>query len=324
MNTNALFSNGLPMSIKQAPTNDLNQLRDTGIYLSSGYGAQHGPNSDGAWTLQVLRTTAGSTTFFLQSFYTDHGIWQRVGELIENIFVIWYDWHSQLKMRATQYIVSDDNDPGIEIKNLTKTGFYNSDKYEMGESPPIGNIYTGGVLSLDFNNGYWLQYFYEDYALYWRYGSRDNGGGVSWGNWKLMDEYYNNGLFLSAELPAGTVVDTDEWIPFVPGRADQKILLDPETGELIVPQSGAYTLTANLVFPTNQKLVFAISVDGETPEHYASFHHQPGCSPALGSPYTGTLSDIIECTEGQRIGIKNITGCPVTLGEKQELTLNLH
>ena len=297
------------MPLLEAESTYLDGYTESGIYYAINKITS--VLSNGYWVLMVVN--AGS--YITQTFYTSDNILFR-----SKINSTWSDWNNISDPRMTLMF-----DQVGDVNRLTGSGFYLGNGKQTGFGIPSNNGYWA-VMVLQPNPNHVIQTFYTENGIYWRSGNGDISG---WGKWtQLLGEPYNTlKAYGSIYLLGDAVIEKNDFIPFTATGPASDLQLDIQTGEVIVNQAGAYSVSLSLHLNNNQSASFAISIDSEVPEHHSALHYEPA-----NSTYTGIqpahITGIIQCEAGQRIGVKNLSTHSVTLRHavngrkcKHELTI---
>ncbi|QUL55675.1 exo-alpha-sialidase [Paenibacillus tritici] len=292
-------------------TVDLNQLKDTGVYIGPGSAGTHAPASDAAWSVEVVAQTVSGQTHILQTYKSESGSWWRSSS---NSGSTWSEWHSSSGTGTNQNFVPLTNLGGsdhIDLNQFKTIGYYVGNGYQANNAPNDNGSWVLMVLAAPYYNNppYTTQYFFTDRGIWWRR-SEDNGS--TWSSWVNITSNDLVKAYGSAYLLGDAVIANNDFIPFTAMALSSDCQLDARTGEVIVNQSGVYSLSLSLHLNNNQPASFVISLDGETPEHHSSLHYEPAASTFTGIQ-PAHVTGMIQCEAGQRLGVKNLTAHSVTL-----------
>ncbi|NQX44334.1 hypothetical protein HQN87_03230 [Paenibacillus tritici] len=253
-------------------------------------GAPDGYRSD-EWTLLVFNNVYNGNHFILQTFYSYDGVWWRKSS---NNAADWSPW---FKSETASSSMDWRNGTPDSYPEQNQLGFLRNHNNNEVILSMVTQLYSTTLFEA-------IQYRYTTQNLQWR-GKTLEGG--TFKEWRTLSQRPAMG---SAYLLGTAIIPVNGLIPFAHTGAMRDCQLDAVTGELIINQGGSYSLSSNLILPRNQEALFVISIDGRAAGNHTGLHCQ--ASSSQGFIYA-TLTHTFECTEGQRIGIKNITGTPVTL-----------
>jgi hypothetical protein len=295
------------MPLNPVPTSDLDKILESGFYQSTGVPAVNGPDSTNrTWTLLVVASHWENTHFIMQTYHSFAGDWVRKSQNSDGSY--WTKWIYVLNEESSSTMPLLPA-PTNDLNKILKNGFYQSTGVRAQNGPSRSTDYAWDLLVVASNVGSspFIMQTYDSYAGGWWRKSNDNG--TSWTRWTEWATVPSSG---SAYLLGDAVIPNNHLVPFAQSGPSRELPFDLETGEFVITHAGTYSLTASLHLSNNQKASFAISIDGETPEHHTALHYEPASSVLTGH-FSSSLTSIIECKEGQRVGIKNITGASVTL-----------
>ncbi|NQX44335.1 hypothetical protein HQN87_03235 [Paenibacillus tritici] len=309
----------LTMNVYQATSYNPDDYTTPGFYLGNDQQFMFQDNK--AWSMIVLPT--GRSDRLLQLVYSTEGVYLYRVPFTDTSEEVSVDKLTLFEASQLPFMMDI---PELDANSAKSPGLYFSNK-TVRNTPFQTYSENFYILVLDPGDSSLVQHFYQSNSnsttQYWR-SSDDNGG--SWSLWvKIEDKTLL--AFGSAYVLGESVLQAEQFIPFVHVGPNRACSLDSTTGEFIINHTGMYSIISHLQFSAHQEVSLAISIDGETPEHHNSFHYQPD-SLMQADYFSATLTDLIECTEGQRIGIKNIAGHPVTLwpgpnGRKMKHTITL-